>query len=169
MKKKCLSTFDFNFVDPPIIETLEGGSQHAPSGFEVKLRSTLKECLDSAGKRQSDPLDRIEVAARMSRLLGREITKAHIDGWIALSTPDRRIHVDALKAMCEVISDWTPLEVFVESCGFKLLTPQEAHAAQYGASMLMKEALDNEIKAIKGRINKGQLQHDLHKRLMEDK
>lgn len=85
--------------------------------------------------------DRIEVAARMSRRLGREITKGNIDQWVAMSTPDRRIHADALKAMCEVIGNWQPLEVLVESCGFKLLSPEEAKAAEYGAAKVYGAAL----------------------------
>ena len=167
MRKNCSNTFDFDFSDPPEITSLDGGSPNTLSDFEMKLRSTLKECLDVASKRENDPLDRIEVAARMSRRLGREITKGNIDQWVAMSTPDRRIHADALKAMCEVIANWQPLEVLVESCGFKLLSPEEAKAAEYGAAMMMKEMIDGDVKRLKSSINTAKLQSDLHKRMKE--
>ncbi len=167
VKHHCKNTFDFNFDDPPEVKTLEGGSPTSLSDFDMKLRSTLKKCVDLAGKRDNDALDRIEIAARMSRLLGREITKANIDQWIAMSTVERRIHADALKALCEIIGDWQPLETFVEACGFKLLSPEEAKAAEYGATMLMKEMIDGDVKRIKGEINHSILQRDLQKRIAE--
>lgn len=82
-----------------------GGSQIELSDFEFGLRRILKTVLDECGKREKDPLDRVEVAARMSRKLGRDITKTHIDGWVAMSAIERRIHVDALKALCDVTED----------------------------------------------------------------
>lgn len=167
--KKCISTFDFNFVDPPETSSLEGGSPTSLSDFDMKFRITLKLTTDDVGKRDNDPLDRFEIAARMSRRLGRDVTKTSIDQWIAMSTPERRIPVDALKAMCEVMNDWSPLENLVEACGFKLLSPDEAKAAEYGATILMKEMIDADLKRQKNSINQNALQRDLQKRMMENK
>lgn len=168
-RKSCSQTFAFNFDAPPDVKTLDGGSPTTLSDFDMKMRMTLKECVEAAGKRSNDPLDRIEIAARMSRRLGREITKTALDQWIAMSTPERRFHVDALKALCEVTADWRPLEVLVESCGFKMLTTQEAQAAEYGSLMLMKEIIDQDLKRTKGGINKSELNRDLNNRLREER
>lgn len=126
--------------------SLNGGSQEQLSDFEFRFRQVLKSTLETAAKRDVRPMDRIEVAAQMSRVLGREITKTNIDNWTAMSTLQRRIHVDAMKALCEVTGDWTALKLLVESCGFRLLTPDEAVCAEYGAKMMLKKMIDSDIK-----------------------
>ncbi len=126
--------------------SLNGGSQEHLSDFEFRFRQALKSTLETAAKRDVRPMDRIEVAAQMSRALGREITKTNIDNWTAMSTLQRRIHVDAMKALCEVTGDWTALKLLVESCGFRLLTPDEAVCAEYGAKMMLKKMIDSDIK-----------------------
>lgn len=154
--------FHFNFNSDDCVKTVEGGSQENLSDFEFYLRKTLKETLDRCAKREADPLDRVEVAARMTRMLGRDITKSHIDQWTAMSTVQRRIHVDSLKALCEVTGDYAPMHAFVESCGFKALHPEEAKAAEYGAKMFVKRMLDAELKDILSDIDEA----DMTKRLM---
>ncbi len=158
--------FNFNFADIPQARPLEGGNQDQLSDFEFHLRATLKSALDRAGKRDSDPLDRYEVAARMSRKLGREITKSHVDQWVAMSTVQRRIHVDALKALCEVINDYTPLHTLVESCGYRALHPEEAAAAEYGSKMLFKRMIDADLKDILSDLNEVELRRRLIGRIM---
>ncbi len=126
--------------------SLQGGSQTSLSDFEFRFRQLLKTVLDDVAKRPQDKLDRIEVAARMSRLLGREITKNQIDQWTAMSAIQKRMQVDALKAFCEVTGDWRTLKFFGESCGFRVLTPHEATCAEYGAQMMLKRLIDSDIK-----------------------
>lgn len=132
---------------------LEGGSQENLSDFEFRFRQTLKEVLDNVAKRDVAPMDRIEVAAQMSRKLGRDITKQQIDQWTAMSTVQRRIHVDALKALCEVTGDWTVMKFYVEACGFRFMSPDEAICAEYGAKMLLKRMIDNDIKDTLSGVN----------------
>lgn len=158
--------FHFNFADLPQAKTVEGGNQERLSDFEFHLRGTLKAALERAGKRENDPLDRYEVAARMSRMLGREITKSHIDQWAAMSTVQRRIHVDALKALCEVIDDYAPLHALVESCGFRALCPEEAAAAEYGSKMLFKRMIDADLKDILNGLDEKELRRRLVSRIM---
>lgn len=138
-------TFQFT-LDVKDLVSLDGGSQDALSDFEFRFRQLLKTVLDDCGKRDKEPLDRLEVAVRMSRKLGREITKSQIDQWTAMVTVQRRMHVDALKAMCEVTGDNRLLHFYVESCGFKALSPDEAVCAEYGAQMMMKRKLEYQMK-----------------------
>ena len=110
-------------------------------------------------------MDRIEIAARMSRALGREITKSHIDQWTAMSTVQRRIHADALKAFCEITGDYTALKLLVESCGFRMLTPDEAKCAEYGAQRMMKRYIESDIKCTLAGIDDSAMRRMLTKRL----
>ncbi|PZQ46335.1 MAG: hypothetical protein DI551_05315 [Micavibrio aeruginosavorus] len=158
------SQFHFKFlIEDDSIIPLEGGSQEIISDFETALRSSLKRTVDDAGKRATDPLDRIEIAARMSRKLGREITKSHIDQWTAQSTVQRRIHADSLKALCEVTNDWGPMHCFVEACGFKALHPEEAICAEYGALTATRKFIDGKIKDYQSDMDNP----ELIKRLMD--
>lgn len=165
-KNQTNFTFNFNYDQPSVPRPVEGGNQETLSDFEFYLRQSIKEALDRCAKRDDDPLDRFEVAARMSRKLGREITKTHIDQWAAMSTVQRRIHADALKALCEVINDWGPLHRFVESCGFVALHPEEASAAEYGSKMLFKRMIDSDLKDILSGIDEQSLRQNLLKRLL---
>ena len=156
-------TFQFK-VDMADLMSLEGGSQDALSDFEFRFRQMLKLVLDDCGKRTTEPLDRFEVAARMSRLLGREVTKSNLDQWTAMATIQRRMHIDALKALCEVTGDYRPLHYFVEACGFKALAPEEAIYAEYGAKMMFRKMLDNEIKDTLSGVDEAEMRKRLLKR-----
>lgn len=138
---------------------VEGGSQENLSDFEFGLTRLLKTVLEEAS------IDRFEVAARMSRKLGREITKNTIDQWTAMSAVQKRINVDALKALCEVTGDWRLLHFFVESCGFTALEPEEAVYAEYGAKMMMKRMIDDDIKETLSKADGGILRQRMIKRI----
>lgn len=126
--------------------SLDGGSQENLSDFDFRFRMHLKDVLEDVSKRPEKPLSRSDIAASMTKLLGRKIVKDHLDQWIALSAIQKRIHVDALKALCDVIGDHRPLNFFVEACGFVMLTPDEAVYAEYGSKMLMKRMIEDDIK-----------------------
>ncbi len=139
--------------------SLQGGSQEHLSDFEFRFRRELKAAIDAAG------MDRYEIAARMSRLLGREITKSHIDQWTALSTVQRRIHADSLKALCEITDNWSALKILVESCGFRMLTQDEAICAEYGAKMMLKKMIDSEIKDTLSGVDESAMRQALIQRM----
>lgn len=147
------------FADMVESLSLQGGSQEHLSDFEFSFRRELKAAIDESG------MDRYEVAARMSRLLGREITKTHIDQWTAMSTVQRRIHADSLKALCEITGNWSALKLLVESCGFRMLTQDEAIYAEYGAKMMLRKALDSEIKDTLSTLDESTLRQSLIKRM----
>ena len=145
------TTFDFHFhfSDDSVRNcSLQGGSQEELSDFDRGLRLTMRNVLDDLSKREINPMDRYAVAAAISRSLGRDISKTHLDQWVAMSAVQRRIHADSLKAFCEVTGDNRPLHYFVESFGFKALHPEEASLAEYGAKMALKRAIDNDLKGL---------------------
>ena len=148
--------------------SLDGGNQENLSDFEFHFRQSLKVLLDTVSKRDVMPMDRFEVAAQMSRKLGREITKTHLDQWTAMSTVQRRIHVDALKALSEVTGDWSAMKMFVESCGFRFMSPDEAICAEYGAKMMLKKMIDSDIKDTLADVDETSLRRMLMKRMNGD-
>lgn len=148
------------------IMTLEGGGQEELSPFEYRLRMLLKVILEDAAKRAADPLSRAEVAARMTKLLGRKITKDRIDMWVAMSAVQHRIHLDSLKALCEVTGDYRALYYFVESCGYKALEPEEAFYADYGFKMYMRRMIDTDIKEAVSNADETSLRKNALKRLL---
>lgn len=155
----------FNFTSTPEPLALEGGDQVTLSPFERKFRQVLRQVFDDAGKRDGVQLERAEIAARMAVKLGRDISKSHLDQWTAPSTPDRRMHVDALKAICEVTDDYRLLHCFAEACGFKLLTPEEAACAEYGARALFQKMLRNDMRGVLQGVDESKLRQQLMGRL----
>lgn len=91
----------------PFIDTRQLGLFEVPKkpaenpgalNFAVELRGVLSEALKAA------PKSRYEVAARMSELLGIEVTKYQLDSWTAESRSDWRFPFEysaALEAACE--------------------------------------------------------------------
>jgi hypothetical protein len=138
-------TFSFEVTTEEMFE-LKGGSNSALSDFDFRLRQALKEGLERAGKRQQNPLSRAEIADRMSALLGRVIKKSHLDEWTAMATISRKIHADALKALCEVTGDLGPVHVFVESFGLRALDAEMAKCAEYGAAEIVRRSLASKQK-----------------------
>ena len=156
---------EINFInmEAPQTKTLENGSQTELSEYEFGLRSLLKKVLDDVSKRKENPLDRIDVAAGMTRILGRDITKTSLDQWVAMSTPERRIHTDSLKALCEVCNDKRLIHYFVESCGLKALSPEMAICAEYGARKAMMDKMQKGLKDLQNNLDNPKLQEKLLK------
>lgn len=147
----------FNFTAPmqplPVAAETDGLSP-----FERRLRLTLKAVFDDAA------LDRAEIAARMSAQLGRAISKHQLDQWAALATPERRMQVDALLALCAVTADKRLLHVFAEAAGMKLLTREEAVCAEYGAKMLLNQMIKDELKGTLKGVDERKLRAQLLQR-----
>lgn len=158
-------TFNFTATAEPL--PLEGGDQVTLSPFERRFRQVLRQVFDDAGKRVEQPLDRGEIATRMTAKLGRDISKASLDQWTAPSTLDRRMHVDALKAVVEVTGDTRLLHCFAEACGFKLLTPEEAACAEYGARVLFQKMMRDDIRDVLQGVDASKLKQQLMGRLKE--
>ncbi len=152
----------FNFYASSQAPTLGNGSTTKLSDFDFELRKLLKKILsDHKGSRAN-------LAKQMTVLLGREITKHHIDGWVAMSSIERRIHTDALKAICDITKDYRLIHFLAESCGYKALSHEEAEFADYGAKVFFKKMLDKDLKAAFKSSNKAQLAEKLKQRAIRN-
>ncbi|MGE4527980.1 MAG: hypothetical protein AB7D00_06395 [Rhodospirillaceae bacterium] len=141
----------FSFFAPPAPPAVPSQAS-APTAdtFDATQRARIAATLDEAARRPVAPMDRDQVAAAMSLILGRRVSKVQLDQWSAPSQADRRIHADALRALCLATSDWRAFHHFVEACGFKALTPQEAVCAEFGALHAVRRHLDAKAKSLAG-------------------
>ncbi len=93
--------------------------------------------------------DRFEIAARMSRLTGRDVSKHMIDAWAAESRDHHNIPfylVPVLEAACEThaLSAW-----LADKRGGRLMVGKEVLAAELGKLERIKDEATQKIKELK--------------------
>lgn len=120
--KKCLdnqiSIFEF-------LENAQNGACRAaqtPGSLDIDriFRETISETLRNC------PLSRYQVAARMSELLGQDITKTMLDSWTAESKEQHRFLAVFLPAFCEAVGSTEPLRMLGQQIGAFVLPGPEA-------------------------------------------
>jgi hypothetical protein len=96
------------------------GSFDIDSQFRAAISEALKHC----------PLSRWQVAARMSELVGSEITKSMLDSWTAESKEGHRFPAIFLPAFCEAAGCSEPLKLMGRLVGVFILPGPEALRAE---------------------------------------
>ena len=96
------------------------GSMDIDRAFREAVSEALKNC----------PLSRYHVAARMSELVGQEITKTMLDSWTAESKENHRFPAIFLPAFCEAAGDTEPLRILGRLVGVFVLPGPEALRAE---------------------------------------
>lgn len=125
--------------------------KHPKAGeFDRAVRDQVAQTLEDTARRDVAPQSRDQVAAAMSTLLGRRISKTQLDQWAAPSQDDRRLPVDALWALGRVTGDWRVLHCLVDASGFRALTPEEAVCAEFGALFAVKRHIDSRARELTG-------------------
>lgn len=95
------------------------------------------------------PRNRFEIAARMSELLGHEITKHQLDSWTAESRDGWRFPLEYLPAF-EVAVETHQLTTWLADLrGCKVLVGKEALDAEIGKMERLKESASKRIKELK--------------------
>lgn len=121
------------------IKQHQEGSLAAGPRLRAALSSTLKAC----------PYDRYEVAGRMSRLLGRTITKDQLDAWTAESKEGHRIPAEYLPAFCQAAGSVEPLRLLADMSDCFLLESEDALKAELGRIAMEKRELAKQEKAVR--------------------
>lgn len=105
----------------------EREAAHKPSGsfdidrqFREAISATIKGC----------PRSRYEIAARMSELIGQEITKTTLDSWTAESKDGHRFPAIFLSAFCEATGSSEPLKILGRLVGVFVMPGPEALRAE---------------------------------------
>ena len=97
-------------IDPrqtSLFETLSAPLQEGPASFQIQ--NQLKNELSAGLKRCR--MSRYEVAAKMSEMLGYEITKTMLDAYTAESKESYRFPAEWLAPFCAVTGHYKPLEM----------------------------------------------------------
>lgn len=106
--------------------------------LRVALSKALKDC----------PLDRFQVAGKMSSLLGREITRAQLDAWTAVceSHEGHRFPAEYLPAFRVATGSREPLRLLAEASGFYCLAGPDALRAEAQLLREKRRELDASIR-----------------------
>jgi hypothetical protein len=99
-----------------------------PGSFNIE--AILRELISSALK--NTKLSRYEVAAEMSKLLGREITKSQIDSWSAESKEHHRFPLAYLNAFMEATGDKTIVRLISEKAAGYFIEGEDALYTELG-------------------------------------
>jgi len=116
----------------------------------LNLDAAVKELITEALKRS--PLSRYQIAAEMSRKLGREVTKAQIDAWSAESKENHGIKVFVLNAFMEATGDKTILHLLCETAGGRFAEGREALYTELGRIDQKEKELSEKKKLIKATL-----------------
>lgn len=106
------------------------GSFDVDRQFRESISAALKAC----------PYSRYQVAARMSELVGFEITKSMLDSWTAESKEQHRFPAIFLPAFCEASGSTEPIRILGRQLGIFILPGPEALRAEI-------RKIDEEIQA----------------------
>lgn len=98
---------------------------------------------------KASPLNRFEVAARMSELLGQDITKHQLDSWTAESREGWRFPLEYLPAF-EVACETTAITAWIADLrGGQVLMGKEVLNAEIGKLERLKEDTARKIRQLK--------------------
>lgn len=128
----------------PAAELLQVPPAPAEEPGALQYDQRMRQLLNEAIKRCV--LDRDEIAERVTRLVGRSITKAQIDAWTGASRP-HRFPGDLIPAMCVVLGNVVLLEGLAEAAGCKLIERNELQLARLGQLWLFMQQAQDEMVA----------------------
>lgn len=116
-----------------------------PGALDVGLavRHLISELL------KASPRNRYEIAARMSELLGHEITKHQLDSWTAESREGWRFPLEYLPAFEVAVETHQVTTWLADLRGCKVLVGKEALDAEIGKLERLKEEAARKIKQLK--------------------
>jgi len=113
-------------------------------GLEIRhlISDTLKTCKK----------DRFVVAAEMSRLTGREISKGQLDSWSAESREGWRFPLEFAPAFEVATETYVLSEFLARKRGCKLFAGEDLYAAELGKLETLKNEINSKIKLLKQHI-----------------
>lgn len=116
-----------------------------PGSFNigVQIREMISEGIKQSG------LSRYETAARMSELVGEEITKSQLDSWTAESKEGHRFPVQYLAAFAKTTGYIEPLRLIADMIGCYIVESEGALLSELGRIDQYKRKLSEREKAIR--------------------
>lgn len=111
-----------DMFDVPAAPPATPGSINYSREIAAVMSQALKDC----------PYDRIEVAARMSRLLGREVTVAMLNAYTAESRETHNINLERAIAFDAATEGYALLDFYAGKRGCRALVGKDALLAELG-------------------------------------
>lgn len=142
---RARDTHTVDLFEVPVAPMPVGGSMQCAE----EVCAVLSDAITASGK------TRYAIAARMSELLGREITKAQIDAWTAESKNEWRFpfeYAAAFEVACDCIS---LQELLARRRGTRILVGEEALLAEMGRIDREELSLKKRKQALRLRIQRG--------------
>ena len=116
----------------------------ASFNIDLQLREAISEAIKGC------PHSRFQIAAKMSELLGVEISKSMIDSWTAESREGiNRFPACYLPAFCHVVESIEPLRVLADLVGSVVVQGEDALHMELSKVEAEKQKLSEKGKAIK--------------------
>lgn len=122
--------------------------------ISMRIRDALVETLSAAS---AQGMDRYEIAASISRLSNRDMSKNMLDRYCAPSADEWRFPLEALPAIITATGDYRLLELLAEACGCRITRGEEAVLAEIGALMLQERATKTRLGVLKNNLPEGML------------
>ncbi len=138
-KRDSLTADLFDLVVVPVARTPKPGALD----IGAQLRSLLSEQI------KASPLSRHQIAARMSELLGYEVSKHQLDSWTAESRDGWRFPLEYVPALEVALETHEVIAWLADLRGAKLAVGREALETQLGKLERMKSELRKQETAIK--------------------
>ena len=112
--------------------------------IDLQLRDSISRAIKEC------PHSRFQIAAKMSELLGFEITKSMIDSWTAESREGvYRFPACYLPAFCHVVGSFEPLRILADLLGCYVIEGEDALLTELGRIEEQKRKLFEKEKALK--------------------
>lgn len=127
------------FDSVPIAAPSTPGSMNYSREIAAVMSQALKAC----------PFDRVEVAARMTRLLGKEITLAMLNAYTAESRETHNISLEKAIAFDAATEGYALLNLYASKRGCRTMVGKDALLAELGRIDQEKAELARQEKAIK--------------------
>ena len=126
---------------PALFDTEQAeGSLDIALGFRQLLSRTLHAC----GK------DRYQVAAEVSRLQRRDLTKDTLDKCVGSDTA-HALRAEALPALCRAVGSLAPLQYLLEPLGAEVVGPEDRDLFRLARLEEQKRRLDAEVAALRSK------------------
>ena len=125
-------------------EVLDTQPTQGKASIDVAIRSIITAAL------KRSPLSRFEVAAKMSEILGVEITKAQLDAWSAESKENHRFPLVYIGAFCQATGDYALPRYMAQLCGGYFIESHDALLLELGRIEKTRTELTEKENLIRG-------------------
>jgi hypothetical protein len=118
------------------------------------IGSQLRRWLSGAIK--AAPMSRYEIAAKMSELLGKEISKFQLDSWTAESKEGYHLPAEYVPALTAVLDDIGGLKILAAPLGVKVLENRELMWLEYGKLRRTEQSIRTRKRQLEKKLQGGQ-------------